>query len=405
LRTKGMKKFIISLLMAAMLIGGVNGFNSDNNGGALPVEKQQTVQEDTGSIQKAFAAGKSTMKVHYIDVGQGSAVLVQSGSHFMLVDGGDRDASSKVVSYLKRQKVKKLDYVVVSHYDADHLNGVVGALNVFPVKRVIAPDYTTDSRVYQSYCNIIAQKKIATTRPKVGAKYSLGKAKFTILAPNRSSYTNENDYSVALKLVNGRNRFVITGDAETESEYEMLSGKQSLSCDVYMAGHHGSANASSEKFLQAMKPKYTVISCGADNKYGHPAQGAMSRFKAIGTKIFRTDQQGTIIATSNGSSIKWNKSPSRLWSYREYGSSSLIAADGSKSQISGSKNTSGGTTAQGSVPVLAKGQKYIGNINSKKFHLPSCSGLPYEKNRVYFKSIAAAHKAGYSPCGLCHPEG
>ena len=124
--------------MAAMLIGGVNGFNSDNNGGALPVEKQQTVQEDTGSIQKAFAAGKSTVKVHYIDVGQGSAVLVQSGSHFMLVDGGDRDASSKVVSYLKRQKVKKLDYVVVSHYDADHLNGVVGALNVFPVKRVIA---------------------------------------------------------------------------------------------------------------------------------------------------------------------------------------------------------------------------------------------------------------------------
>ena len=112
MRTKGMKKFIIGLLMAAMLIGGVNGFNSDNNGGALPVEKQQTVQEDTGSIQKAFAAGKSTMKVHYIDVGQGSAVLVQSGSHFMLVDGGDRDASSKVVSYLKRQKVKKLDYVV-----------------------------------------------------------------------------------------------------------------------------------------------------------------------------------------------------------------------------------------------------------------------------------------------------
>ena len=159
----------------------------------------------------------------------------------------------------------------------------------------------------------------------------------------------------------------------------MLAGKQSLSCDVYMAGHHGSANASSEKFLQAMKPKYTVISCGADNKYGHPAQGAMSRFKAIGTKIFRTDQQGTIIATSNGSSIKWNKSPSRLWSYREYGSSSLIAADGSKSQISGSKNTSGGTTAQGSAPALAKGQKYIGNINSKKFHLPSCRGLPYER--------------------------
>lgn len=85
----------------------------------------------------------------------------------------------------------------------------------------------------------------------------------------------------------------------------------------------------------------------------------MSRFKAIGTKIFRTDQQGTIIATSNGSSIKWNKSPSRLWSYREYGSSSLIAADGSKSQISGSKNTSGGTTAQGSAPRLPRDRNIL----------------------------------------------
>ncbi len=344
------------------------------------------------------------MKVHYIDVGQGSAVLVQSGVHFMLIDGGDSDASSKVVSYLKRQKVKKLDYVVVSHYDSDHLNGVVGALNVFKVKRVIAPAYTADSRVYESYCNIIAQKKIATTRPKVGKKYKLGKARFTILAPNSSGYVDENNYSIALKLVNGKNRFVITGDAETESEYEMVENGQNLSCDVYMAGHHGSANSSSEKLLQAMKPKYTVISCGADNNYGHPAQSAMSRLKAIGTKIFRTDAQGTIVATSNGSRIKWNKSPSKLWSYREYGSSTLIGADGSESQISGD-DTSGSDNTASSAPALANGQKYIGNVNSKKFHLPSCNGLPYEKNRVYFDSIDAAHQAGYSPCGWCRPEG
>ncbi|OKZ82563.1 MAG: hypothetical protein BHW06_11050 [Clostridium sp. 44_14] len=372
------KRIIMTFLMAAMLVGGLTGLDGTY------YESRSGQQEGQG-VQKAAAAGKSTMKVHYIDVGQGSAVLVQSGVHFMLIDGGDSDASSKVVSYLKRQKVKKLDYVVVSHYDSDHLNGVVGALNVFKVKRVIAPAYTADSRVYESYCNIIAQKKIATTRPKVGKKY------------------NENNYSIALKLVNGKNRFVITGDAETESEYEMVENGQNLSCDVYMAGHHGSANSSSEKLLQAMKPKYTVISCGADNNYGHPAQSAMSRLKAIGTKIFRTDAQGTIVATSNGSRIKWNKSPSKLWSYREYGSSTLIGADGSESQISGD-DTSGSDNTASSVPALANGQKYIGNVNSKKFHLPSCNGLPYEKNRVYFDSIDAAHQAGYSPCGLCRPE-
>lgn len=387
----------MTFLMAAMLAGGLTGLDGTYH------ESRSGQQEGQG-VQKAAAAGKSTMKVHYIDVGQGSAVLVQSGVHFMLIDGGDSDASSKVVSYLKRQKVKRLDYVVVSHYDSDHLNGVVGALNVFKVKRVIAPAYTADSRVYESYCNIIAQKKIATTRPKVGKKYKLGKARFTILAPNSSGYADENNYSIALKLVNGKNRFVITGDAETESEYEMVENGQNLSCDVYMAGHHGSANSSSEKLLQAMKPKYTVISCGADNNYGHPAQSAMSRLKAIGTKIFRTDAQGTIIATSNGSRIKWNKSPSSLWSYREYGSSTLIGADGSGSQISGD-DTSGSDNTASSAPALSNGQKYIGNVNSKKFHLPSCNGLPYEKNRVYFDSIDAAHQAGYSPCGLCRPEG
>lgn len=398
------KRIIMTFLMAAMLVGGLTGLDGTYQGSRSGQQEGQSAPLEGGSVRKAAAAGKSTMKVHYIDVGQGSAVLVQSGAHFMLIDGGDRDASSKVVSYLKRQKVKKLDYVVVSHYDADHLNGVVGALNVFKVNRVIAPAYTADSRVYESYCNIIAQKKIATTRPKAGKKYKLGKARFTILAPNSSGYTDENNYSIALKLVNGKNRFVITGDAETESEYEMLENGQNLSCDVYMAGHHGSANSSSEKFLQAMKPKYAVISCGADNNYGHPAQSAMSRLKAIGTKIFRTDAQGTIVATSNGSRIKWNKSPSKLWSYREYGSSTLIGADGSASHISGS-DTSGSDNAANSTPALANGQKYIGNVNSKKFHLPSCNGLPYEKNRVYFDSIDAAHQAGYSPCGLCRPEG
>ena len=400
------KKILMIVLAVALLTGSLTGI-SGNGSRSVPGgqrKQSESAQKSAYNTQKVAAAEKSTMKVHYIDVGQGSAVLVQYGKHFMLIDGGDRNASSKVVSYLKKQKVKKLDYIVVSHYDADHLNGVVGALNVFKVNRVIAPAYSTDSRVYQSYCNIIAQKKIATTRPKAGKKYKLGKARFTILAPNRSSYTDENNYSIALKLVNGKNRFVITGDAETESEYEMLEKGRNLSCDVYMAGHHGSANSSSQKFLQAMKPKYTVISCGADNNYGHPSQSAMSRLKAIGTKIFRTDAQGTIVASSNGSRIKWNKKPSGLWSYREYGSNALIGADGSKSRISGN-DTSGSADAGKPSPSLATGQKYIGNVHSKKFHLPSCNGLPYEKNRVYFESISAAHKAGYSPCGLCHPEG
>ena len=350
---------------------------------------QQQEEVDTKEKGKTSAKTASKMKVHFIDVGQGSAALIESKGHFMLMDGGDSDTSSKVVSYLKKQGVKKLDYVIVSHYDSDHLHGVVGALNVFKTDYVIAPKYEEDTRVYESFVKVVKEKKITKIKPKVGKKYKLGKAKFTILAPNGGNYSDVNNYSVSIRLVNGSNQFVITGDAEAESEYEILENKQKLSCDVFAAGHHGSANSSTQKFLQAMKPQYVVISAGADNTYGHPSQEAMSRFKTIGAKILRTDEQGTVIATSNGKKITWNKKPSNTWAYREYGSSTSI----------------GGKVKETKKPVesTSAGQ-YIGNKNSKKYHATSCGSLPYEENRTYFTSIQEAEDAGYTPCSFCNPR-
>lgn len=364
---------------------GMHQIESSNDQDA--VEEQDSIavngNGDSASVKNA------RMTVHFLDVGQGSAVLVESNGHFMLIDGGDREASSKVVSYLKKQGVKKLDLVVVSHYDSDHLNGVVGALNVFKVGNVIAPDYTADSRVYQSFVSILKEKNLQRITPEPGEQYKIGKAKFTILAPNQKEYSDENNYSVAIRLVNGKNRFVITGDAEKESEYEMLENGQSLSCDVYMAGHHGSANSSSQQFLQAMDPAYTVISAGEDNNYGHPSQETMARLKAAGCKVFRTDEQGTVVAVSNGKKITWNQKPSSTWAYREFGSSTSIAGS------SGSKKTES--------PQEKEEGNYIGNRNSKKFHRNTCSGLPDEKNRVYFESVQEAEAAGYDSCGLCRP--
>ena len=354
-------------------------------------DEQITTAETLSTESAGSSVGRQKLKVHFIDVGQGSATLFESNGKFMLMDGGESDASSKVVSYLKKQGVKSLEYIVVSHYDSDHLNGVVGALNVFRVKKVIGPDYETDSRVYTSFVQALNTKGIKRISPKVGKKYKLGKAKFTIIAPNSKNYSDENDASVSIRLVNGKNRFVVTGDATYNSEYEMLENGQNLSCDVYVAGHHGSSMSSSEKFLQAMKPQYTVISCGEDNSYGHPSQSTMSRLKAIGTKVFRTDEQGTIVATSNGKKITWNHKPSTSWAYREYGEST--SEEGKVTQetdVAATQDNSG---------------KYIGNVNSKKFHSPNCSSLPAEHNRIYFDSVQEAENAGYSPCGWCHPVG
>ncbi len=334
-------------------------------------------EKNASSVQTS--AGKD-LEVHFIDVGQGSSTLIESDGCYMLVDGGDSKYSSKVVSYLEDQSVDKLDYIIATHYDADHLNGVVGALENYDADIVIAPDYKAESKVYKSFTSLLKEKSIKITYPKTGTKYKIGNAEFTILAPNDTHYDDANDYSVAIKLVNGNNSFILTGDAEIESEYEMLETNIDLSCDVYLAGHHGSKYSSSQAFLQALKPDSVVISAGKDNKYGHPADETMARLNAMGCDIYRTDKLGDIIATSNGKNITFNVNKS--------------------SGGNGKKNNSSST---GKNSTKKKGA-YIGNVNSKKFHEKDCGSVPDEENRVYFNTADDAEDAGYNPCGNCNPE-
>ena len=118
--------------------------------------------------------------------------------------------------------METLDYVIASHYDADHLNGVVGALNTFQVSQVLAPDYETDTKVFQSFQSAIEKNRIPLSHPAPGDSFTLGNASFTVLAPQDKSYQNANDYSVAIRLTAGDVSFLITGDAEVESEAEMV---------------------------------------------------------------------------------------------------------------------------------------------------------------------------------------
>lgn len=364
------KSKIAALIMAAGI--ALNGCSE------LDAVISNNLGASDGSGEDSTARSKGQMEVHFIDVGQGSSSLIECDGHFMLIDGGDSKYSSRVVSYLKDEGVSKLDYVIATHYDADHLNGVVGALNYYDADIVIAPDYEADSKVYESFRSLIKKKDIDITYPETGAVYKVGSAEFTILAPNDSHYDDANDYSVAIKLVNGDNSFIMTGDAEIESEYEMLETGIDLSCDVYAAGHHGSKYSSSQAFMQAMKPESVVISAGKDNKYGHPSDEAMARFKAMGCDIYRTDKMGDIVAVSDGENITFSVSKNKS-----------VSDNGVQNSDSHKEGENTG--------------KFIGNVNSKKYHTTDCSSLPYEANRVYFKTKKEAEKAGYEACGNCNP--
>ena len=248
--------------------------------------------------------GSGDFEVHFLDVGQGLSVLVRSGEHTLLYDGGDRDASSYVVSYLQRQNISSLDYVIASHYDADHLSGLIGALNNFSVDTVLGPDYVHDSKTYASFMKAVSLSGNTVEHPSVGDTYSLGSSSFTVLAPQKTG-SDSNNNSIVIRLVNGQNSFLLTGDAESGSEEEMCLTGLNLYSDVLCPGHHGSSSSTSALFLSYVQPEYAVISVGADNDYGHPHRETLQRLDDAGVSVYRTDQLGTIIAYSDGELISW----------------------------------------------------------------------------------------------------
>ena len=246
---------------------------------------------------------RSGLRVDFLDVGQGLSVLINADGRFMLYDGGDRTASSFVVAYLKEKGVAKLDYMVASHYDADHLNGLVGALNVFNTDMILGPGYETDTKIYKSFTDTVQRMKKEVVHPQPGERYPLGGGYFEILSPLSAQYDDVNNYSIAIRLVYGDTSSLLAGDAEQESEQEMTEYWPDLKADVLCVGHHGSPTSTGEAFLDSVNPSIAVISCGRDNSYGHPGKAVLERLDSRNITVVRTDESGTITLTSDGSAL------------------------------------------------------------------------------------------------------
>ncbi|KOM98642.1 hypothetical protein ACP49_05810 [Clostridium botulinum] len=281
---------IISLLLALFLLVISGSVYAKSNSKSLSGK-----EKDTGIVT-----------VHYINVGQGDSILIQQDGHNMLIDAGTNAAESTVVNYLKSKGITKLDYIIGTHPHEDHIGGLDKVIDNFTVDKVIMPRVTHTTQTFKDVITSIQNKGLKITIPKAGDKYSLGGADFTILAPNNSSYSNLNNYSVVIKLKFGNRSFIFTGDAESLSEGEILAKQLDISGDVLKLGHHGSRTATSQKFLDKVNPSYAIISCGKNNKYNHPHQEILNKLKAKNIKVYRTDEVGTIIATSNGSDLNFN---------------------------------------------------------------------------------------------------
>ena len=274
-----------------------------------PVQEQLT--KETGG---AGVSDGSTLEVHYLDIGQGDCTLIRQGSHAMLIDAGNNSKGTQVQAYLENQGIDHLDYVIGTHPDADHIGGLDVIIYKFDCDEVWMPDYSKDTRTYDDVIQAVKAKDYRIIHPKAGDEYALGEARVTVVCPVKDSYgSNANDYSIGVRVQFGENSFLFTGDAEEHSEEDMVSSGENLKADVYKAAHHGSRTANTEDFLKAIDPQYVVFSCGEGNTYGHPHAEVLNRLREMGIQIFRTDDQGTIVAVSDGQTLVFNASPSDNW--------------------------------------------------------------------------------------------
>ncbi len=310
-KSRGKKLFLAVLALCLAAVYPLQEQLAENSADSGRTEN--AAAEDISAAASGVFQDGSTLEVHFLDVGQGDATLIRCGDDAMLIDAGNNSWGDDVRDYLEYQGIDDLDYVIGTHPDADHIGGLDVVMEAFDCGTVIMPDYEKDTQTYEEVIDVMNQKGLELTLPQVGTVYELGEAAFTIVAPCRDYGDNANDYSVGILLEHGENRFLFTGDAEEESETDMLNSGIDLSADVFKAAHHGSRTANTEAFLERVNPDYVVISCGEGNSYGHPHAEVLNRLREMGVQVFRTDEEGTITAVSDGSSITFNVPPSETW--------------------------------------------------------------------------------------------
>ena len=383
-----------------------NTGNPGTDSGKTETGKTGTDSGKTESGTESKPEPKALLKIHFLDVGQGACALIESDGHYMLIDGGGRDASSFTVSYLAQLGIEKFDCLVATHFDEDHIAGLVGVFNKFAVGTVLEPSYKADKSIYTSFKEAEKKSGAEVIIPEPGAEYTLGDAKFTVLAPKKPenstdegtalNSSEENNQSICVLLANGDNKVLFTGDAEQEEERYLVESGRDIRADVYLVGHHGSSSSSSELLLDAVRPKYAVISCGTGNDYGHPTQEVLDRLWDKDVSVFRTDEQGNIIMTSDGKEITWSTSPSETWA------PGVVPAKAPDRNTDSVKKT-GTDTAENKQTAESL---YILNNNTMKFHRPGCSSVKKISEKNYGESSLSRDELiaqGYSPCGNCDP--
>ena len=282
---------ILIILLAFLIINNQdkikNLFNQNNN------------QNQNDYIN----TNNNLLKVHYLDVGQGDSIFIElPNNETMLIDAAESYQSENIINYLKNLNYQKIDYVIGTHPHTDHIGGLRDIINTFEIGKIYMPKVVSTTKTYENLLMAIKEKNLKINTAKAGTSIiDTDALKINILAPNNSTYTELNNYSVVTKITYGTTKFLFMGDAEKLSENEI---KENVTADVIKIGHHGSNTSSSIDFIKKVNAKYGIISVGLNNKYNLPKEETITNWENSGTKIYLTSTNGTITAISDGTNIK-----------------------------------------------------------------------------------------------------
>lgn len=367
------KKVLLLTLSCLIILSGCGKVESPQENIPLEPSTSLPIEEQTVNDEPIVNTTNETLAtIYFFDVGQADCTLIESGEDVILIDTGDIETKEIVLSYLDSLNISEIDYLILTHPHADHIGAAPEIITNYEIGEILMPAKITTTNIFERTLDSIANKEYQITVPEQGSTYQFENGSFTVLTDQNIDWGDDLNYSsLILKLSIGNSDFIFSGDADQEVEESVINAGYDLNAEVLKVGHHASYTASSDLFLQNINPEYAVISCGADNSYGHPHKEVIDKLNSRNIQYFRTDLSGTIVMTTDGNNIIVNAEP-------------IV-------DFTDNSNDNDAIT-------------YILNTNSQKIHLESCQYAESisDKNRsTHTGNYDELLENGYTLCGSC----
>lgn len=307
--------FIFLIVMFVIFVAAIYDYwKETHQEGGQENHSSLVIFDEEEETQNATAnQTEGVLYLHMIDCGQGDSFLFEQDGQYGLIDCGTRSTGKDVVEYLKQEGVQELQFVMGTHQHDDHMGGMYDVIDNFKCDVIYMPKIETDLVTTNWYIKLVTrikEDKITIINPKEDDKFYLGDAVFTVVGQptSKEAEKNVNNYSTIVKVSFGEMDILMTGDSETKIEERIVKEKRSeLQCEILKLGHHGSNTSTSDDFLDAVSPDYGLISCGVGNKYNHPCKETMEKLEKNKVKIYRTDEEGSVVATISNNSVSFDK--------------------------------------------------------------------------------------------------